>query len=640
MARQRRESPFFGLKGLKEDESVILLPDVFSPSGSKNVYHDDRARLAGLPGLEKINAGNEIGSSDAGEAVFDFTYESGGSIVRRLLAIFGSDLHYTEIPSPGAGADAPTSVGQVAANTDDPYPSIDSIYDTAYIASGGSNQIRTYDGSSLANAGGSQPTTGSLADGGSAGEHKGVYRLRYRYILADGTLGTPSAASDPLILEERDITATVTNGPGGTLGKMLYLTVGDNETYYYYVGVIDDNTTTTLSIDLTDIQIQQGEEIEESGDAPPTGCRGVTAAKGALWVYNKDGDRAKAWRSGRGKPESFSVLHAVDFATRRGDELMYLLSDFERRGETDRSVEVVAFTRHGVVNLFGTAFNPEDSDPYVKAPTKAPTGTLSGRSVVVLPFQSDNVAGYIGSDKKIYVFEGTTAVPVSEPVQATLDDINMEYAHFSWGVRVPPPIDAVVWFFPTGSTTRADTAVVWQPKEQGNVWHVVKDIPTLGHGCVFQGDDLTLYTIGCQGVAASGGWLYELFKEGENQIDGTNMTRRWRSKPLLGDDGRTKFFDYLDVVAAEAAGVTLTIKVWRGLQDPDTETPFMQYSMSLEDSTVTNVKEIIEIADSNAARLVDEEITVEFSTTSNVDPFRLVGFRIGYFTKQRKRRDR
>ena len=116
------------------------------------------------------------------------------------------------------------------------------------------------------------------------------------------------------------------------------------------------------------------------------------------------------------------------------------------------------------------------------------------------------------------------------------------------------------------------------------------------------------------------------------------MTGRWRSKPLLGDEGFTKLFEYLEVICKEEAGVTLTIKVWEGFKDPDTETPFLETTMDLEDFTLTDVKKILEIENSSGAMIVDEEITVEFSTNSNVAQFRLVGFRFGYKIKPRKRR--
>ena len=629
MALRPRESPFFGLRGVKEDEPVVLLSDVFSPGGSKNVFHDDRQRLTRLPGLDKLTA-SQILSSTACRSLFEFIYESSGATVRELLAVFGASIYKIDV-SAGTGS----SIGTDLATTDD-FPGIDSIYDKAYVASGATKELKSYDGTTFANAGGSQPTAPTLADGGGAGGHKGTIYVKYRYVKSDNSLGIASAASSPLLVEGRKITVTVTNGPGGTQGKMIYLTTGDNDVFFYYAGVIDDNSTTTLTLDVKDVDLIKAEELDADGDPPPTGTRVVVATQGVLWIGNKDGDRGSAWRSDRGLPESFHVLKKIRFATERGDEIMAMLPGIDRAGETTRTTELMVFTRKAVYNLFGRSFHFDDTDLYAISKTKAPTGTLAGRSVVLLPYQGDDVAAYIGSDRQIYINNGTTAVPVSGPVQDTLSAINMAKAHLSFGVRIPPPIDGVVWFFPKGSATLPDTGILWQASE--DAWHIIEDHPKMMSGVLFQDSNLAFHVFFGEGDSAVGGYIYEGLKSGENQIDGVNMTGRWRSKPLLGDEGFTKLFEYLEVICKEEAGVTLTIKVWEGFKDPDTETPFLETTMDLEDSTLTDVKKILEIENSSGAMIVDEEITVEFSTNSNVAQFRLVGFRFGYKIKPRKRR--
>ena len=221
-----KETPFFGLKGTKSDENIVLLPGEFSPGGSQYVMHDRRNRLRRIPGASKLNA-TQVKTLKSCRGLYSFVYESSGVFVLELLGVFHDSLY--KITVPGGVA---TLIGTGISETE--LPSFAKISDKCYIASGSGTAMRVYDGSTISDVGSSQPTAPALSDGGATADvgFKGQYRGKYLYILADHSWGIASPASTPLLVEDRAITFGVTNGPVGTLGKVLFLTVGDNDQFY------------------------------------------------------------------------------------------------------------------------------------------------------------------------------------------------------------------------------------------------------------------------------------------------------------------------------------------------------------------------------------------------------------------------
>jgi hypothetical protein len=609
---------FYGLRGVKQDHAETLLADVHSPGGSKNVRVDGRGRIRKSEGYRNVTA--VVGPVDADDAVrglFEFHYELAGFQFATLVAV-SDDMAYADDTIGSIGINF-VAIGS-GLNTF-LQPTAATLGGKLYIASGGLANVKSWDGASFGDVGGSQPTAGSLADGGSAGNHVGQYRMKYAYLDADGEQGIASPASDPLIVEGRTITATVSNGPGGTTGKVVYLTAGNNPKFYYFGGVIDDNSTTTLTIDLTDSELIQNPDLLSHGDPPMSGVRLVAAAAGMLWVAKRSGERSTVWPSDIGLPESFSELRRISINEQDGDQLMHMEPEFTRVGETNRVVTMVFFKRRGIWNLFGVQPDPNEPEFFSLERSKSPVGAVSSASVVKVDLGDDNVLAFIATDRTIRVYDGYKSVVISNDVREEIGDINLTHADKAWSA-LKPSLKLAVFVFPKGATDKPNYALAWDYDR--NLWFPYPDWTELRCGTTYHdalGNDRL---VAGQADDTVGGHIYELFSG--TDFEGSAFESVWRSKSLLQESRNTKEFIALDPKLQQAAGVTVTVKAWAGYEDADTATPHVDTTMSAEEAGVTLRHEPIFLEDSNGDPIVDTGVQVQFSDNSSDDPWALEGF--------------
>jgi len=632
MAVNTRIVDIFGLKGSKENQDLISVSAIHSPDGSKNGFLDDLERVTKIPGYTKLTSSSI--ASYAVRGLFSWHYETGGTLTRVLIAVL-NDTAYSINTTDGSATSLGTGI-----DTDE-VPRFARMSDKLFIVSGGSAAVKTWDGSTWASAGGTQPSAPSLA-AGSAGDLNGQFRIRVAYIKSDDSEDIASAASDPVLLENEELAvSSVPTGPGGTKARKLYLTAGDNPGIYYFVHMLDGNSATSVTLDVTESDYISNEELIRHGDAPPTGLRVISQARGRMFYANKDSDRSSIYPSDLGLPESVNLLEKLEVAKQDGDEIMHMEGEFQAVGQDQRVITQVIIKRWGIWNLYGTQPRADEPDPWILQKTKSPVGTVAGNTVLKVEFNGDNALVFLAPDKTVRMFDGQSSVDISGDVWNTLSSMNLEYAHLSWAVD-NPTLRMAFFYFPIDSSTVPNQCIGWDYRR--NVWWIYPDFTTLLSGTLHHETDLDEYVFAGQATGATGGLIYQLFT-GTN-FDGATYDWQWRTKPLLptqgitrnpADSGNTFHFDWIEPIFESLAASTVTIKVWPGYEDPDTENPFMDTSMSLEDTSATHKKEIIFVEDSTGGYLVDEEARFQFSETSASYRPKLLGFHLGVKPKSRKR---
>ena len=204
----------------------------------------------------------------------------------------------------------------------------------------------------------------------------------------------------------------------------------------------------------------------------------------------------------------------------------------------------------------------------------------------------------------------------------------------------------VFFFFPVDSSTVPNQCVGWDYRR--NVWWVYPDFTTLLSGTLHHATNLDEFVFAGQATAGTGGLVYQMFTG--NNFDGGTYDWQWRTKPLIPsqeitqsragrkyESGQTYHFDWLEPVFESLSASTVTIKAWPGYQDPDTENPFMDTTVALEDTTATHKKEVVFVENSTGGYLVDEEARFQFSESSGSYRPKLVGFHMGVKPKSTKR---
>ena len=632
MSVRTRIVDIFGLKGTKENQDIVSVPSIHSPAGSKNGHLDDLERVSKIPGYTKLTSSSI--ASYAVRGLFSWHYETGGALTRTLIAVL-NDTAYSINTSTGAA----TSLG-TGLSTDD-VPRFARMTDKLFVASGGSAAIKTWDGSTWASAGGTQPSAPSLA-AGSAGNLNGQYRIRVAYIKSDDSEDIASAASDPVLLEKEQLAITsIPTGPGGTKARKLYLTAGDNPGIYYFVHMLDGNSATSVTLNIGESDYVSNEELIRHGDAPPTGLRVVSQARGRMFYANKNSDRSAIYPSDLGLPESVNLLEKLEVAKQDGDEIVHMEPEFQSVGQDQRIITQVVFKQWGIWNLLGTQPRAAEPDPWILQKTKSPVGAVAGSTVVKVQTGGDNGLVFLAPDKTVRIYDGNSSMDISGDIQNTLSSMNLEYAHLSWAVD-NPSLKMVFFFFPIDSATTPNQCIGWDYRH--NVWWVYPDFTTLLCGTLHHATNMDEFVFSGQATGATGGLIYQMFTG--DDFDGSTYAWQWRTKPLMPmqeftrgvkDSGNTFHFDWIEPVFESLTASTITIKAWPGYEDPDTQNPFMDTSMSLEDTSATHKKEVIFVEDGSGGYLVDEEARFQFSETSAAYRPKLLGFHLGVKPKTQKR---
>src|SRR3990167_2865314 len=180
--------------GSQESIHSIILPDVFSSGGSKNLWIDKYGRAKKILGYAKTNSTavttNTGGSATMVREMFRFRNSSGGSFTRHIIGCFDDQTDEFEIWRSTDNGETWSFLQDLGAGSINSIPDFAQL-GSALIFTNGVVAPRTYDGTTWATAGGTQLAAPTLS-GTTSGNLAGNYRWKIGPGQTDGPRGARS----------------------------------------------------------------------------------------------------------------------------------------------------------------------------------------------------------------------------------------------------------------------------------------------------------------------------------------------------------------------------------------------------------------------------------------------------------------
>ena len=621
MARPLKERFFGRFLGVRNRGNVLSMADSFAVEGSKNFYHPNEDEVTGIPGYTPLSATWTLPI----RALTSFRYEVAGAAVRKLVAVVGDELYEIDTDTGaktlvGGGLGASGPVGFATAN------------DTLYIASGGTAQVKKWDGTTYGNVAETQPPQPTAA-AGATGLPDGTYFFRAILVDSAGARGPASPKSDAISVTKQLIDVTLA-APGAGNTWEIYSTRGDNPDFSYKVGT---SAGTTFTLNMSDDNIVLGEPLQHHGDPPPLGPTVALWSQNMLLLAGIEGQGSRIFLSDIRKSDSYAATRVVDINPQDGDKIRHMSEGITAAEKGDlQPMTAIVFKEWGIWNVWGLEPAKAGAQaPFIVERSTSNVGTVASETVLELRIGSDDRVVFLAPDRTIRAYDGRNAEDISEPVRGYLRRMNLSAATLSWGQKFPG-LQLAVWQFPIDGSTVPNFALALD-LEKG-IWIPIPDWPSFAAGALhFDANDNELYYVG-EAVAVSAPGIYRVARNffGDS-FDGDPIEWVWRSRPLLGEDRLTKTHEAIQPFAATGTGGNVTVKIWPGYMDPDTEVPLMETSFTTVKAGHTHVEPVIQIESSSGEFLVDPRATYQFSQSSTGPKDTILGFGIAYRDHERKR---
>lgn len=571
---------FDAFLGTQEGIHSIILPDIFSSGGSKNVFIDKFGRVVKINGYEKQNSSsyttNTGSSASMIRGLLPYRGTSGGSISRKLLFVIDDQTNEWEIWQSSDNGATGTFLYDGGASAVGAIPDAAQFDDNLYITNG-KNQPRVFDGTSIAATGLSQSPTPTSAASANSGNLKGNYRYKLLSTIA-GVRQNGSATATSLLIVDKQVDLSWTADANTNVdGYEIYRTTGTGSTFYYLT-TISGRTTVAYVDNVSDNTILENRILEEHGDAPPIAyfCE---PHKQRMWWFRTDTYPTRGYWSDPGEPESVYSDNFLNFSDSEtvGDQITGGLGNYEGL--------LVVFTEKAVWTVSGTGAIIGDITDWTKTRTNAATGAVTHRGAARVP------AGSKFSDQKgqnqttekssiayftplgdIRLFDGDNDLIVSHPVRDTLKAFN--YAQRAKIHCVSDSDnDQIIWFFASGSSTEPDTAVSWNYRY--GVWYKWSTMP-FGHSVeIDTATDAALLLTG-EALTSKGAYIYK-FLSGDS-FDGSAIDAKWMTKTLYGTNeeglpalSNTKRWRWLDLLFRINQDIDITVEWLNGVAPDDAD---------------------------------------------------------------------
>jgi hypothetical protein len=573
---------FDAFMGSQEGIHSIILPDIFSSGGSKNVYIDKFGRVVRLSGYTKQNSAGAFTTDTGASAamvrgLIPYRGTVGGSTTRKLLLVLDDQVDEWEIHVStddgvtksflyDAGA---TAVGQI--------PDASQYGDTIYITNG-KTQPRKYDGVTLSATGLTQSPTITATASATSGNLTGNFN--YKLVsLVGGIRQNGSLASTTLQVVGKQVSLSWTADANVSVtGYEIYRTTGTGTTYYYLT-TIDLRATVAYTDNTADTTILEQRVMEEHGDAPPVAyfCE---PHRQRIWWLRTDTYPTRGYWSDPGLPESVYTQNYLDFSDSEtvGDVITGALGNFEGL--------LVVFTEKALWTVSGTGAIIGDITDWTKTRTNASTGSVSARSALRIPAgskytdqlgqsQTTSVASiaYFTPLGDIRLFDGDNDLIVSHPLRDTIRAFNYAQRKKIWAM-IDSVNDQAIWCFPSTSAGEPDTMVSWNYRY--GVWYKWTTMP-FGHGVAEDQSAVAQIILVGESLTTKGAYVYQ-FQSG-NSFDGSNIDAKWMTKTLFGVNEQNqpalsnrKRWRWIDVLFRVDANVSITVG-WMPGHATDTATP-------------------------------------------------------------------
>lgn len=588
---------FDAFLGEQQGIHSIILPDIFSSGGSKNLTIDKFGRAKKIAGYVKQNPTPVTTDTDGDEtlcrALFLHRTSTGGAFSRRLLGVFDDgDDEYEVWYSDNDGATW-TLFEDFGAGSVGTIPDIAQLGNVAILVNG-VEAPRQSTPSGWSTVGYTQLAAPTATEG-SSGNLVGSYAYKLLPALTGGGVKVGSIPSTPLQVTDKLITlAWTADADTNVAGYYIYRTTGSGAVYYN-VDYVDGRTTVAYTDNTPDLNILENRVLSEHGDPPPTVSR-VESHKQRMWYGNESAHPQRAYWSDPGDPASVYANNYIEFADAEtlGDVIVGMVGDFE--GHLAVFEERSIWTISGTGQIIGNTFD------WSRIRTNAQTGAVSGRAVARIPagskfvdqngqIQTTNTVtlAYFTPLGDIRLFDGDNDIIISHPKKNTLAAFNFPQRRKIFAVT-DTPRGEVTWVFPTGANDEPNTAVTWNFR--WGVWYTREWAFACGVE-VETSNDASVLLAGSNSLS-KGGYVYRLW-EG-NDFDGEPIEAKWMTKTLYGVNeqalpalSQTKRWRWADFLFETDQSVTLTVE-WLQGNSPDEASGLSSISISPAASTVVTVE--------------------------------------------------
>lgn len=554
--------------GHEEGIHSVILSEIFSSGGSKNLYIDKYGRAKKISGYVANNSSAHTTDTGASAArvtgLFPYKKTSGGSITRELIFVLDDGTNEWEIyKSTDLGA-TKALLQDLGSSPVGVLPDFAQFGDNLFITSGKASP-KKYDGSSIAAAGEAQSPTPTAA-AGSAGVLKGIYRYKLVARFNDDTRKAGSITDSVVLDSEQGSLSWTADADTDVVGYEVYRTFG-NGFIFYYVDWVDGRTTAAYTDNTPDSDLLEARALEEHGDAPPT-TYFCEPHKQRCWWGRSDTYPTRAWWSDPARPDGVYIENYLDFSDSdtQGDVLTGLVGNFENR--------LVAFTEKAVWTVGGTGVLIGDIYDWSRQRSNAQTGAVTHRAVVKVPkgaryinqtgeveTTSTATLAYFTPLGDIRLFDGVDDRVISHPIKDTLLAFNYA-ASSKIHVLHDSANSQFIWFYPSDSATQPDKAVCWNYR--WGVWYKWETLPFASSCELDSSTDASVLLTG-EASTATGAFIYTFFSG--NDFNGSDIESVWMTKTLYGNDpdgisavSHTKRWRWADFLFQPATGTTLTLE--------------------------------------------------------------------------------
>lgn len=569
---------FDAFLGSQEGIHSIILPDLFSSGGSKNLYIDKYGRARKIQGYSKQNPSAVTSNTGAVamrlRAIFPYKKNAGGTTTRALIGVFTDDSAHWEVRSSADNGVTWTFLSDVTAAVGK-IPSFAQFGNNLYITNGVQTP-QVYNGTTLATAGSTQSPTPTATASATAGLLLGTYQWKLVSVNADGSRKYGSVASSIITLQNTQATLAWTQDADATiLGYEIYRTTGTGSVYYF-VDYVKSRSTVAYTDNTNDLTILQNRVMQEVGDPPPSGSYFAVPHKQRVWWLRTDTNPTRGWFSDPALPDSvLSTFNYIEFSDSE------TVGDVITGGTGNYEGMLVVWTERAVWTVSGTGQVIGNIQDWTRTRSNAQVGSVSSRAVARVPagskysdqqgkIQTTPVVtlAYFTPLGDIRLFDGENDVVISHPMKTTLAAMN--YAQRAKIFCLHDTARAeVTWCVPFGTSSENSAAITWNYR--WGVWynrdwafaHAVEADTSTQAQLLLAGEPLT----------SAGGFCYQLWNG--TSFNGAAIPAQWMTKTLFGVNQQAqpalslqKRWRWVDFLFETQQTVTLTIE-WLPGNTPD-----------------------------------------------------------------------
>lgn len=574
---------FDAFLGEQQGIHSVILPDIFSSGGSKNLWIDKYGRAKKIAGYAKVNS-SAVTSHTGGNAMltrslFHYKQTTGGTTTIRELGVFDDGTVHWDINYSSNGGVSWNFLYDGGSSSNGRIPDFSQYGNDVYITNG-AIAPRKVTGTSISAAGATQSPTPTATASASAGNLLGTYT--YKLVsMVSGVRQIGSASSAAVAVQNAQITLAWTQDANASVtGYEVYRTSGTGSVFYF-VAYVDGRGTVAYTDNIDDLTILQNRVMQEHGDPPPTGAYFCEPHKQRIWWFRTDTFPQRGWFSDPGLPDSvLTTSNFIDFADSEtiGDVLTGAIGNFEG--------QLIVFSERAVWAISGTGQVIGNILDWTRIRTNAEIGAVSHRAVARIPggskytdqngkIQSTSqvTLAYLSPLGDIRLFDGDNDLIISYPQKTTLSTINYAQRAKSHCLHDPSHSE-VTWFFATGSSGEPNMAVTWN--YAFGVWYE-REWP---FACALLADSSSTAAVILSGSnnTTTGGYVYQLWSG--NSFDGASFKAQWMTKTLYGVNDQSqpatsnlKRFRWADFGFETEQTVTLTVE-WLQGNTPDNAAAF------------------------------------------------------------------